>query len=448
MRRLLPASACIAGLLALAVGCSGSLVPLPIAGSSQNSGQSLGKHIKHIVILIQENRSFDNLFATFPGADGTTTGKTPHGTVRLRKAPLYSPLTPSYLYHDYLTDYDGGKMDGFWNVPVEGHPGKYVYQYVDPAQIAPYWDLAKKYVLADHMFMTQGSASFTAHQDLVAGATLINPHESLVDTPSGQPWGCDAAPGVAVPLLTTALQYLRPGVFPCISYQTLRDTLDAKGVSWKYYCPQVGGSFAGNIWDPFEAIRAVRYGPEWTTNISSPETNVFNDISAGALPSVAWVVPDFENSDHAGNLGYHDMDTGPSWVAQVINAIGESPKYWGSTAIVVVWDDWGGFYDHVAPPFQDKYGGLGFRVPMLVISPYAKKGFVAHRQYEFGSVVRFVEDTFGLKSLGTTDARARDFGGDVLNFAHKPRTFTPISAKYSKAFFEHQAPSNKPVDTE
>jgi phospholipase C len=190
----------------------------------------------------------------------------------------------------------------------------------------------------------------------------------------------------------------------------------------------------------------VRYGPEWTTNISSPETNIFQDISNNALPAVSWVIPDGQNSDHPAQ-GYWGIktDTGPAWVAQVVNAVGESP-YWDSTAIVVVWDDWGGWYDHVAPPQLD-YTGLGFRVPMLVVSSYAKKGYVSHTEYESGSIVRFVEDTFNLGQLGTSDVRATSVG-NVLNFNKAPRTFKPISAKQSKAYFLHEHPSNMPVDTE
>jgi phospholipase C len=459
---MLPASAFAVALIctgALAAcggrGQSGGASMPVIPNASQTTGASSSQKIQHVVIMIQENRSFDNLFATFPGAEGATEGKTPprktpkgtSTTYPLRKANLTSKLNLStYTYDFFLKDYDKGKMDGWWNVPVDGHPGSFAYAYVDPSQIAPYWALAKQYVLADHMFATQGSASFTAHQDLIRGGTMVSSAESVIDVPTNQPWGCDAPSGTKVPVLTTALKYVTPGVRPCFgsAYKTLRDVLDAKGVSWKYYAPSINSGFAGAIWGAFDAISAVRYGPEWKNNVISPETNVFNDISGGTLPAVSWVIPDFNNSDHAA---YNVTDTGPSWVASVVNAIGQS-QYWDSTAIVVVWDDWGGWYDHYPPPMIDNAGGLGFRVPMIVISPYAKKGYIAHRNYEFGSIVRFVEDTFGLGRLGTTDVRASDFAPDVFDFKQKPRAFTPISAKYSKSFFEHQKPSGLPVDTE
>ncbi len=127
-----------------------------------------------------------------------------------------------------------------------------------------------------------------------------------------------------------------------------------------------------------------------------------------------------------------------------MNAVGQS-SYWNSSAIVVVWDDWGGFYDHVAPPQLD-YTGLGFRVPMIVVSPYAKAAYVSHTQYEFGSILKFVEDTFSLGSLGTSDSRATSIG-DVFNFKSRARKFKPIEAEFSKSYFLHEKPSNMPVDT-
>jgi phospholipase C len=411
---------------------SGTLPPLP--------PPKKGQHFTHVVILIQENRTFDNLFATFPHADGATTGKTHDGRIALRKAPLESPVSPQNGYLYWIRDYNKGQMNGFDLVG----PGNYVYQYVDPQQIGPYWSLAQQYVLADHMFQTQGSGSFTGHQDLIAGGTSIDKTHDLIDFPSQEPWGCDSPAGTTTSLITKGDAYLaNEGPFPCLNYRTLRDLLDDAGLSWRYYAPQVGGSFGGDLWNAFDAIRAVRKGPEWGTNVVWPETQVFSDISNNTLPAVSWVIPDFQNSDHPGD----NSDTGPSWVAQVVNAIGKSPA-WDTTAIVVVWDDWGGWFDHMPPPAPPQFGGLGFRVPMIVISPYAKRGYVTHKQYEFGSIVRFVEDNWNLPQLGTTDVRAADFVNDVFNFTQSPRPFGAVPAKYSRSFFAHQRPSNRPVDTE
>lgn len=429
-------------------------------GSSSSAGSSYlpppppakeGKYFTHVVILIQENRTFDNLFATFPGADGTTSGKTHNGgRLRLKKSTLESFISPNNGYPYWRRDCNAGatsrcKMNGFDTVPIGRTPGTYVYQYVDPTQIAPYWDLAKQYVLSDHTFQTQGSGSFTAHQDLIRGGTEIGNSQSLIDFPNefGKPWGCDASPGTKTSLITASNHYL-PGMgpFPCLSYATLRDLLDADAVSWRYYTP-AAGSFGGNLWNAFDAIHAVRYGSEWSTNVVNPETQVFTDIDRGTLPAVAWVIPDYRNSDHPGN----NFDTGPSWIAQVVNAIGRSSA-WKTTAILILWDDWGGWYDHVPPPGARRYGGLGFRVPLIAVSPYAKAGYVSHDQYEFGSIIRFVEDNWRLGSLGTTDAHSADFVNDFFDFTQQPRKFVPIQSSYSKSYLLRQPPSNEPVDTE
>jgi phospholipase C len=403
-----------------------------------------GKYFTHVVFLIQENRTFDNLFATFPGADGTTIGKTHNGTLRLRKANLESQISPGNGYLYWIRDYHHGKMNGFDLVPIGRVPGTYVYQYVDPAQIRPYWDLSKQYVLSDHTFQTDGSGSFTAHQDLIRGGSELDATHNVIDFPTQGPWGCDAPPGTVTTLITRNNAYLSgQGPRPCFSYATLRDRLDAKGLSWRYYAPTVGQGIAGNFWNAFDAIAPVRYGPEWSSNVVSPETNVLTDISRNTLPAVSWVIPDFANSDHPGD----NSDTGPSWIAQVVNAIGQSPA-WNDTAIVIVWDDWGGWYDHVAPPGAHHFGGLGFRVPMIVVSPYSKAGYISHNEYEFGSIVRFVEDNWGLARLGTTDVRAPDFVTDFFDFSQQPRKFVPIAAKYSRSFFLEQRPSNRPVDDE
>jgi phospholipase C len=439
--------------------------------------------IQHVVILIQENRTFDNLFATFRGADGTQTGaSTTHGTVMLREVNL-SNFDLGHDHRDFLNEYNHGKMNGFDTICLGstcqyGPAGTYAYQYVNPAQIVPYWTMAKEYVLADHVFPTQSSGSFTGHLDLVAPGTQFAPGESVADFPTDEnaPWGCGDSVGTVTALLTlkhwvpgTAANYTPgAGPFPCFTYPTLRDSLDAAKKSWKYYVPSIPNPSAYEF-NAFQAIAAVRcasfqngdcsgFGPEWATNVVSPPTQIFKDISDGALPNVSWVVPDYQNSDHPDDPPPSPWpptfppDYGPQWVASIVNAIGES-AYWRSTAIVVIWDDWGGFYDHVSPPQLD-YQGLGFRVPMIVISPYARKGYIAHHQYEFGSILKCVEDIWRLPRLSLWDTRpssictGTESQGNVFDFAQKPRPFVPIPAKHSKAFFLNQAPSGVPVDTE
>jgi phospholipase C len=420
------------------VGCSGSGGAGGMSGIP-NGRQTTpvpsappGQTIKHVVILIQENRSFDNLFATYPGADGTTYGILHDGKkFYLTKGPLpYKEI--DHLRCAYLTEYDGGKMDGFdqinYSSGCTGPPaGTYPLRYVNPSQIQPYWSMAKNYALADHMFQTQGSGSFTAHQELIAGGTVISPTKSLIDLPSYGPWGCDApTPGPGHPggtvtsYITTSGQFFfNLGPFPCLNYKALPYLLDPKGISWKYYVPALIGN-TGFLWNAFDAIRKVRYGRDWKIHDVSPETLVFGDVAANELPAVSWIVPCGPNSDHSS-----PVDTGPSWVAGVVNAIGKSPA-WKSTVIIVVWDDWGGFFDHVPPAFIDNQGGLGFRVPMLAISPYSKTvGYISHTQYEFGSILKFIENNWNLGNLGATDVRAASIA-DMFDFSKPPRPFVPI----------------------
>ena len=441
--------------------------------------------IKHVIVLIQENRSFDNFFATFPGADGTTTGKaaTMSGSeasycsdagMPVITKPTSIPLQETdlsgsgfgksghfaqntdlpHIHSGFETEYDHRKMDGFDlvgnNPNGSGSPlCTYAYQYVNPNDIAPYWDIAKHYVLADHAFQTQASGSFTGHQDLIAAGTQITSDEALIDNPTYFPWGCDANPPVRTAIIKRGGKVDRyGGPFPCLKYSTLRDLLDAGNVSWKFYAMPVQketgrnhGDTAG-IWSAFDAIKAVRYSAEWRRNVTRNSSAILTDVAKRRLPAVAWVTPDAVNSDHPGEKS----DTGPSWVASVINAIGES-GYWKSTAIVVLWDDWGGFYDHVAPPQPFNWqGGPGFRVPLLIVSPYVK-AHVEHTVYEFGSVLRFIEETWGLGSLGRNDAHSNSIGS-AFDFNMKPRAFQKIPSKYPVDYFLHQPPSGLVPDTE
>jgi phospholipase C len=223
----------------------------------------------------------------------------------------------------------------------------------------------------------------------------------------------------------------------------MADTLDAAHVSWKYYAPSLGDN-PGQIWSAFDAIKNVRYGPDWSAHVVSPPTQIFTDAAAGKLPAVSWVVPDYLWSDHP----YAGTDYGPSWVASVVNKIGTSPE-WKSTAIVVVWDDWGGFYDNAPPPQKD-FRGLGIRVGCLIVSPYVT-AHVDHTQFEFGSILKFVEQAFHLPALGTaangyTDARATSLAL-AFNFGASPRPFQKIASKYQASFFAaHGASKHVPDD--
>jgi phospholipase C len=434
-------------------GCSHSSqagVALPQVQRVSPNGGVLSP-IQHVVVMVQENHSFDDFFATFPGADGATYGlmKTPSGDVQvpLKQAPLTSHSI-DHQHQSFEIEYDHGKMDGFNLVGmaikrgVKVPAGTYPYRYVNPKYIKPYWEIAQQYVLGDHMFMTQSSSSFTAHQDLISAGTPVGNGNNVIDFPVPANWGCGAAPGTVTSIITPQGKELRgKGPFPCFTYATLRDLLDAKGVSWLYYT----NTSLGSVWNAFDAIKAVREGPEWQTNIVIPETQILTAASSGQLPAVSWVIPDTLDSDHPGG----HSDTGPSWIASVVNAIGQSP-YWNSTAIIVVWDDWGGQYDHVVPPQLDGQG-LGMRVPFLLVSAYAREtspnqpGYISHTQYEFGSIVKFIEDNWHLGALGNTDVRASSIV-DCFDFNKPARPFVSIQAKYSKEYFERRPPSGLPLD--
>jgi phospholipase C len=213
----------------------------------------------------------------------------------------------------------------------------------------------------------------------------------------------------------------------------LTDLLDNQGITWKYYTP-----LAGSVWTGPNAIEHVRSGPDWA-NVILNQKQVLSDISSGALPQVSWVIPTAQSSDHA----QENDGSGPSWVASIVNGIGASP-YWSSTAIFITWDDWGGWYDHVAPTIYDSYE-YGFRVPMIVVSPYAKAGYVSHVTHDFGSILRFIEENFGLGSLGYADSRADDLS-DCFDYAQQPLVFHVIRAPLDARFFLHDTRPPEPPD--
>jgi phospholipase C len=440
-------------------GCSArSGSPLPPSSPLEGpQALSPGRYIKHVVIIVQENRSFENIFAGWPGADAPMYGYEHNGT----RVPLHqmtyandcysfsgtSGCDLGHLWKQAIVDWNGGHMNGFdlegLGTLGNGPPaGTYPYAYLDHAEIAPYRTMASQYVLADHMFPTEFGTSFTAHQDLIAGTTQIEAGHSLVNIPlPSLPWGCEASPGTYTQLVNTRRVVTSNGPFPCFDqYATIADRLDAAHVSWKYYAPSVQ-VFGGAVWSAFSAIKRIYYGPDWQRNVITPETKVLTDPGAKALPAVSWVIPDLMWSDHPST----ESPLGPQWVGDVVDAIGKS-KYWKSTAIVIVWDDWGGWYDN-APPKQLDYLGLAIRVPCIIISPYARKGYVSHTRYEFGSILKFVEQTFKLQSLHTTDARSNSLI-DAFDFTQKPRAFVPIPTTVPPSYFINQPQSDQPPDND
>ncbi|MDQ6932724.1 MAG: hypothetical protein M3160_06070, partial [Candidatus Eremiobacteraeota bacterium] len=393
-------AALLAAVSMITTACGGGVGGSGPPAAARIAPGQLMSPLKHLLIVVQENRSFDNLFSGFPGADSGTSG--------LATIGLADGKDIDHAHAAFVTEYDGGRMDGFGKINYFPGPvrpaGNYPYSHVVQTDVQPYWDLAARYVLADRMFATETSGSFTSHLDLIAGSATDN-GQTIVDFPTNLPWGCDAPPGTTTEILHPNGLVTGGGPFPCYDDLTLAQLMDTAKVSWKYYAPAVTqtaqpGDQGGRVWSAFDAVSPIRYGIDWANDVISPETKVLNDISAGTLPAVSWVIPDFANSDHPESAS----NTGPSWVSSIVNSVGQS-TYWNSTAIVVLWDEWGGWYDHVPPPQLD-YAGLGMRIPMIVISPYARSHYVSHTQYELGSILKFVERTFGLPSLGTTDQRA------------------------------------------
>jgi len=453
---------CIATACVLVCACSqagSNALPRTVESivARPSAGSPVGKYIKHVVIIIQENRTFDNVFYGFPGEDSPATAnmRTSRSSSQVVQVPItaagYGVQDQCHAFQCGILDWDQGKMDGF-GLPLvnPGQPaGITAYTYLPQSQVAPYWAMARKYVLADRMFTTQFDASFVGHLDLIAGTSSISPEKSEANIPTDAPWGCNAPPGTTTFLVGRGRAVNKGGPFPCFTqFATMADTLDAAGISWRYYAPVQNQG--GGLWSVFQSIKSVYDGPDWK-NVVTPQTTVLKDAASGKLAGVSWVVPDGIDSDHAGN----GSDRGPSWVASVVNAIGKGPD-WNSTAIVVIWDDWGGWYDHVPPPQLD-FRGLGMRVPCIIISPYARKGYISHTQYEFGSVLHFTEQAFDLPPLGAnqlgpgkadlgyTDVRGASIA-DSFDFTQPPRRFHPIPQPYPISEFLHERPSGEPPD--
>jgi phospholipase C len=396
---------------------------------------ALHRNVKHVVIVIQENRSVDNLFNGFPGADTVRVGKTKRGTAPLRPVDLDFPADVDHQHRAFVQAYDGGAMDGWESVfssPQQN--ADFPLSYVPESQVEPYFMMGERYTFADRMFQSNTGPSFPAHLYLVAGegAYVADNPNDLETTRFA--WGCDSPVDARVSLIAPSGAEV-PGPWPCFDFPTLADVALPRGITWRYYAPPIDS--LGNIWSAFDAIRHIRYSPEWG-NVVSPETRVLEDARRGDLPAITWVVPSAQNSDHA--FPHDDTHTdvgvsgqnGPDWVASIVNAVGKGPL-WNSTVVLVVWDDWGGWYDHVQPPQLDRMG-LGFRVPFLVIGPYAKRHYVSHVRHEFGSILRFAEDVFDLPSMGTTDQRS-DALRDCFDFSASPAAFQAIPTLRKQAFF-------------
>lgn len=365
--------------------------------------------IKHIVIILKENHSFDNLFGRFPGADGAAVANLPNG----HPVPLIH--TPDHILLDIGHDavaaslaVDQGRMDRFSQLPGAIQDGKDIAdsQYQE-SDIPLYWSYAQTFTLDDRYFSTIMGPSFPNHLVTVAADSA-----NTVDNPQGQihhAWGCDGGPASVVNAVNPDNGH-HYQVKPCFDIPTLADTMQRYNVSWKYYAP--GAFKSGYTWSAFDAIRHIRYSNLWKTNVPS-DTQFVKDALTGNLPAVSWLVTSEERSEHPP----YSMCLGENWTADQINAVMRG-KDWKSTLIVLTWDDFGGFYDHVTPPHYD-YISLGPRVPTLIISPYARPHFVDHQTMDFTSILKFIEEDFHLPALNHRDASASSLVSS-LDFNQKP----------------------------
>jgi phospholipase C len=402
-----------------ALGVGALLLALTVAGciggrSGTPPPRAARYPIKHIVIIDKENRSFDNLFGTFPHADGAATARLANGTtIRLGHTPDHTLLDIGHTGDSAALAVNQGRMNRFDQLPGAIQGGRDIADTeLHRADIPRYWRYARHFTLDDHFFSTISGPSFPNHLITIAATS-----NNTVDNPSGQThraWGCDSGP-YAVVAAIKPLTGARYTIKPCFDLPTLADTFEKYGVSWKYYAP--GQYQSGYIWDSFDAIRHIRYSSLWP-RADYPDTRFAADARAGRLPQVSWLVTGMEESEHPP----YSMCVGESWTVRQINAVMQG-KDWKSTLIILTWDDFGGFYDHVPPP-RLNYLSLGPRVPTIIISPYSRAHVVDHHRMEFNSILKFIEQDFRLPALRAGDRNASSLRSS-LNFRQKP--LAPLS---------------------
>jgi phospholipase C len=377
--------------------------------------------IQHIVYILKENRSFDNFFGTYPGADGATSGPISTGEViQLGHTPDNTLHDPGHGWEDSRTAINNGQMNQFDLIQDGNVNGDMLsMSQLLASDIPNYWSYAQHFALADRFFGSITGESFPNHLYAVASQS-----GGVIGNPNALQWGCDApqanAKGVPTTVNILNSDGSSPNVFPCFDFNTVGDLLQKAGVSWNYYAPPKGQ--IGYIWSVYNAINHIRNSDLWYAHV--PPADQFQvDAAAGKLPAVSWLIPDFGVSDHPsrvvenGSAFVASTCVGENWTVKNINAIMQGPD-WPTTAIVITWDDFGGFYDHVPPPQVDFYG-LGIRVPMIVISPYVKEGTISHTVYEPASILQLIETRFRLKSLTARDVDANSLL-DMFDFTQSP----------------------------
>jgi phospholipase C len=398
---------------------------LAAVASSAPSAAAIASPIQHVIIVLQENRTFDNLFHGYPGADYATSGQTSTGsTVALQPVRLMTPWDPAHNYPNWVTEYNNGAMNGFDRNTIDygsGEPPNFSYAYAIQSDVQPYWDLAKQGVLGDAMFADHRSQSFAGHLFPIAGASgpidAADPDYYAAGNPVYSASCASPGRGTAINIQTGAQDKQYES---CFDFKTIADLLDAKGVPWRFYIPS---SDRTHYVSSFANIRHIYASGEFASDVVSPETTIIGDVQNGNLAAVSYVVGTFANSDHPGQNV--PSSNGPTWVTSVFNAVGASP-YWTSTAILLVYDDWGGWYDHVKPVTFNAFEA-GFRIPLVIVSPYARRGYVSHQVHYMGSILHFIESNWNLGSLNTADARS-DALDDCFDYTQAPLRYVPVTA--------------------
>jgi phospholipase C len=405
--------------------------------------------IKHVVFMVKENRTFNEYFGTYPGAVGSTSGASMlHGDhIPLKSCYDQQPHDITHGFAAGLYAIDGGKMDGF-DIIGDGRDLT-GYTTCSRSQIPNYWKYADRFVLADHFFTSMFGPTYPEHLYTVAAQSngimdnksTVNHAGYYCDDPSEysphfqfatmtqaqlqHAYALENSIGHKIPdTLVNLLNYTTP-IRDCFDVKVLPDELTKAGISWKYYNEK-------DHWmNALQAIKHVRYGPEWK-NVVSPDRFV-PDVQHHRLPQVSWLIPPAEYNEHPGE---HTISicAGENWTVEQLNALMHSP-YWKDTLVVIVWDDFGGFYDPVVPPHYDVMG-LGPRTPALILSPYDRRGsnplggYVDHTDYEFSSVLRFIELLFNLPAMTERDRQANPLLG-ALDFRDPP-DLQPLVLPYRK----------------
>jgi phospholipase C len=406
---------------AVLVACNGVNVGRMTGLNATGSvGMMMRGKINHVIVIVQENRTFDNIFAgqangvpsPYPGADASwPPGVAPY----MSPAAFADKLGPDNFHNPFQCLANANWTLDAWIAQSNANckTGFFdpVFLFLDTTRRNVYWEIAQRYILGDSFFAVTSTGSFPAHQFIVAQQSADTYGAIVADqpSPSAGPASCFASPDVVVQVpelqpngMETSVTRGYGGL--CYPWQTYGDTFPVEAPAfWKHYTTQSIGS--PGVFDGF--INMLNWFNQTLMFAKEPD-DLYADIQRNGLPKFAWVKPPcIDASDHPGT-----GNGGPSWVGSVINKIGSSPA-WPTTVIFVIWDDWGGFYDHRTPPPQrpDRIGP-GLRIPFLMISPYGiAKSTVVHTVADYGSIMKFVDDLYGLRPLNSIDANATDLVG-------------------------------------